>query len=276
MKINDVQAKRNFDMISKWETDSLTEEQIINRLLTLINKDNENQELRYDINDALNWKGYSYQFELIQYEKKQFDSNEYYDLTQNITKSKSDKTKDFIIYLNEMQDSRLTLNSLHFIKLSKLIEISNIDFSNPYFDNYKNDNLYNLYMSFYSEEGQKEQELKGVVEYILQNIGMPFITMEYMQFRMHIEYLLSTISNNSKMSKGYLKANSIKVAFSICPREYLTINGKEYFSNNIQKSLVKYLALIDKKEIKRIKAMYQDKVNLIDYDNGYKLLFNML
>ena len=193
MKITDDNAKRIFDMISKWESESLTEEQIINRLLTLINKDSENQDLRYDINDALNWKGYSYQFELIQYEKKNYDPNEYYDLTQNITKSKSGKTRDFIIYLNEMQDSRLTLNSLHFIKVSKLIEVSNIDFSNQYFDKYKNDNLYNLYMSFFTEEGQKETELKGIIEYILQNMGMPFITMEYMQFRMHMEYLLSTV-----------------------------------------------------------------------------------
>ena len=276
MKITDDNAKRIFDMISKWESESLTEEQIVNRLLTLINKDNENQELRYDINDALNWKGYSYQFELIQYEKKKYEPNEYFNLTQNITKSKSDKTKDFIVYLSEMQDSRLTLNSLHYIKLSKLAEVSNIDFSNQYFDKYKNDNLYNLYMSFFTEEGQKEKELKDIIEYILQNIGMPFITMEYMQFRMHVEYLLSTISNNKKISNGYVKANSIKVAFSICPREYLTVNGKEYFSNNIQQSLVKYLALIDKKEIKRIKTKYQDIINQIDNDNGYKLLFNML
>lgn len=79
--------------------------------------------------------------------------------------------------------------------------------------------------------------------------------------------------------KNCIKINVLilwKVAFSICPREYLTVNGKEYFSNNIKQSLVKYLALIDKKETKRIKAKYQNVISQIDNDNGYKFLFNML
>ncbi len=269
-------ADKIYDMISKWEKEKITEEQIINRLLSMIQKDLDNQELRYNINDALNWKGYSYQFELILCEKKKYDPNEYFDLTQNLSKSKSDKTGKLVMYLYEMNDFRLTINSLHFIKISKLIESVYVDFSDKYFDKYKNDNLYNLYMSFFTEEGQKEVNAKKEVEDLLSSMGMEYIKMEYMQFRMHMEYLLSTVANNKKIANGYIKANSIKVAFSICPREYLTINGKEYFSSNIQKSIVKYLSLIDKKETKRIKDMYKDKADYIDNDNGYKLLFNML
>ena len=45
--------------------------------------------------------------------------------------------------------------------------------------------------------------------------------MDYMQFRLANEYLLWTITKNDKSASSYLKVNSIKVALSICPREYL-------------------------------------------------------
>ncbi len=265
-----------FDLISRWEEEKLTQEEIINRLTKLIEKDINNKELRYDINDCLYWKGYSYQFETIKEERKVFEKEEYDNLTLNLSKSKSSKTREFIIYLANMNDTRLTLNSLHFIKVSKLIELSAIDLSNPYFDKYKNDNLYNLYMSFFRIEGMKEKEAKDRIEEILEQMGMNYISVPYMQFRMHMEYLLSTISNNKKIANGYIKANSIKVAFSICPKEYLFVHGKKYYSDDIHKTLVKYLSLIDKNEMKRIKELYKDEADIIDNDNGYKLLFNML
>ena len=52
-------------------------------------------------------------------------------------------------------------------------------------------------------------------------------------------------------------------------------NDKIYFSEDIHKNLVKYLALIDKKESERIVNKYKDSIHLLD-DTGYKLLFNML
>ena len=90
-----------------------------------------------------------------------------------------------------------------------------------------------------------------------------------------MEYLLFTISSNKKIANGYIKANTIKVAFSICPREYLVVNDKEYYNQNIQKNLVSYLGLIDKNEIKRVKDMFGASIDQID-DTGYKLLFNIL
>ena len=99
--------------------------------------------------------------------------------------------------------------------------------------------------------------------------------MDYMQFRLANEYLLWTITKNDKSASSYLKVNSIKVALSICPREYLWFNGKEYYKKNMHKNLVKYLALIDKNEIKRIKEKY-GYLEETDYDTGYKLLFNLV
>lgn len=54
-----------------------------------------------------------------------------------------------------------------------------------------------------------------------------------------------------------------------------TVDGKEYYNKNMHKNLVKYLALIDKNEIKRIKDKY-GYLEEVDYDTGYKLLFNLI
>lgn len=267
-------AEKYFDMITKWEEQNLTEEQIVNRFIQLIEKDKDNPEIYYDVNDALNWKGYSYNFEPLKEVREEFDGIEYADIVSNASKSKQ-KTYDLLTYLWKSNDWRLTLNSLHYIKVSKLIELDLIKGDNNYVKENKNLNLYDFYMGLFKEENSGYTLLKKRLEQWLETIGLSYVTLDYMQFRMYIEYLLSTISINKKIPNGYIKANTIKVAFSICPREYLVVNYKEYYNQNIQKNLVSYLGLIDKKEIKRIKDMYNPLIDQLD-DTGYKLLFNII
>lgn len=51
--------------------------------------------------------------------------------------------------------------------------------------------------------------------------------------------------------------------------------GKSIIIKKMHKNLVKYLSLIDKAEIKRIKDKYKT-YSKNDSDTGYKLLFNMI
>ena len=173
-----------------------------------------------------------------------------------------------------MNNWRLTLNSLHFIKLARLFELGILPDSNYSKDRIGKYNLYDFYMSLFSEKHSNLEKLKEALEAWMEKIGLLWVRLDYMQFRMKMEYLLWTITQNDKVKDSYLKVNTIKVAFSICPREYFCYNDKVYYNESIHKNLVKYLAFIDRNEIARFKQMYQDSIDLLD-DTGYKLLFNM-
>ena len=80
-----------YDMITNWEQDKRTEKEIVNKFIELLCEKKDDIDLYYDINDALHWKGYSYQFAIPEVEAIEWDSTEYGDLVANVTKSK-DKT----------------------------------------------------------------------------------------------------------------------------------------------------------------------------------------
>lgn len=263
------------DLVTSWEEKNMTEEEIVDGCLKLLYREDATMELFYNINDVLNWKGYSYQFRVPDAPHKEFDSEEYGEIVSQCSKSKQ-KTLELIKYLHDCNEWRLTLNSLHFIKMSMLFELGILpkfpdEALMKYMCQY---NLYDFYMSLF-EAKHEENPIKIALEKWFETIGLSFCRMDYMQFRLANEYLLWTITKNDKTSSSYLKVNSIKVALSICPREYLCFNGKEYYNKNMHKNLVKYLALIDKNEIKRIKDKY-GYLEEVDYDTGYKLLFNLI
>ena len=265
-----------YDLVSSLEENHMTEEEIINECLKLLYKEDESIELLYNINDVLKWKGYFYQFQVPEMPRKQYNSDEYGQIVSQCSKSKI-KTTELIKYLQDCNDWRLTLNSLHFIKMSMIFELGILPklLDEELLKKIYQYNLYDFYMSLFLEKHKESLVLKVALEKWFETIGLSFCRMKYMQFRLANEYLLWTITKNDKSPSSYLKVNSIKVALSICPREYLCFNGKEYYNKNMHKNLVKYLALIDKNEIKRIKDTY-GYLEDIDYDTGYKLLFNLI
>ena len=270
-------ADKLFDLITKWEREKRTETEIVSKFSEMLKEESQDIDLYFDINDALYWKGYSYQFAVPQEPKEEWDEEEYAALVKNTTKSK-ELTKELCNYLHEMDDWRLSLASLHFIKLKHIISLNGInDYS--FLEDLKNENLYDLYMMCFTnryDDFLKEKEaIKQLLEVFLKRIGMRYVDLDYMQFRMCVEYLLWTISKMDKTKESFKKINTIKVAFCITPREYYMWNDKIYFNEDIHKNLINYLSLIDKKESKRIYDMYSSSINELD-DTGYKLLFNML
>lgn len=270
-------ADEFFDLISKWEEQKHTEKEIVSKFSELITSKIEDIDLYYDINDALHWKGYSYQFAVPLDEKYAFDPKEYADMINNVSRSK-EKTKDLCIYLAEMDNYILTLSSLHFIKFKHLVNLG--IYKN--YDEYKtilDMNLYDIYMmcftDIYDEQLGNRGFIKRSIESFLVQIGMTYVWADYMQFRMEVEYLLWTITRKDKSKDAFKKINTIKVAFCIADREFFMWNDKIYFNEDIHKNLVKYLALIDRNESKRIIDKYKNSIHLLD-DTGYKLLFNML
>ena len=270
-------ADELFDLITKWEQEKRTEIEIVGKFSEMLNEDYDDIDLFFDINDALYWKGYSYQFAIPKEKKEEWDEEEYAAIVKNTTKSK-DLTKELCIYLHEMDDWRLTLASLHFIKLKHIISLGYIK-NCSFLATLKNENLYDLYMmcfsNIYDEALGEKEAIKLILEEFLNKIGMRYVNLNYMQFRMYMEYLLWTISKVDKAKESFKKINTIKVAFCITPREFYMWNDKIYFNEDIHKNLIKYLSLIDKNESKRIYDMYSPSINELD-DTGYKLLFNML
>ena len=270
-------ADQYFDLITKWEYEKRTEKEIVDKFSKLLSETTDDIDLYYDINDALHWKGYAYQFEVPKGVGYSWDADEYADMVSNVTKSK-DKTNELCLYLRNMNNSILTLNSLQFIKFKHLVNLGIFQKHDEYTP-IMNMNLYDIYMLCLSEKYSVnlpyKDFIKLVIEKFLMQIGMSYVQLDYYQFRMDMESLLWTITQKDKTKDVYKKVNTIKVAFFIVERELFMWGGKIYFNEDIHKNLVKYLSLIDKDEAKRIVNKYKDSIHLLD-DTGYKLLFNML
>lgn len=259
-----------YNIVAKLEENKKTEEEIVLELKKIMDS-SKNKNIIYKINDCLFHKGYSYQFKPLEVAKLQFNNSDYYNIVSNATKSKQ-KTNELLSYISEVDDFRLTLNAMNFIKIKNLVALGLFDDTVYYIRDNLNDSLYEFYMKLFKVENNELSFFKWELEDWLKNIGLRWLECNYMQFRMDMEYLLFTILKNKN---DYLKLNTIKVAFSICPREYLINGDKLYYNKNIHKSLISYLALIDKTEIKRMKDKYNNIIDKFD-DTGYKLLYNML
>ena len=81
-----------------YEEEHLTEKEIFQRTIELVISHEFEKDYMYDLNDTLFNRGYSFQFD-VKREKLKFDSETYYNLITNVTKSK-DKTNQLIEKIN--------------------------------------------------------------------------------------------------------------------------------------------------------------------------------
>ena len=261
-----------YELISDWEEDNTSEEIIVKRLADSILEYPKSNELRFNINDALYQKGYSHQVELILDKIEPFDIDVFLDYKSQCGKSQV-KTIEFIGYLYKMYRTSLSLYSLQFIKVKHLVNAGIFKHNSNYLKEHINDYLDDFYYRLYKQEYEHESDLKKYCECFFKNIGIEYFD-EYIKFKCKVEYLLWTIKD-SKQSLAYYKINTIKVAFNILPADYVTFGDKKHYNTNLSKYIIKYLSLIDKKEINRIFKNKTIKAPLLEY-TGYKLLYNML
>lgn len=91
-----------------------------------------------------------------------------------------------------------------------------------------------------------------------------------------MEYLLWSMNKKDYTKKLFIKQNTIRVAFSITPKEVYEAKEKVYYDENIVLHLISYLKLIDKSAIQAMKTKYESIIESIDVENGYKILFYTL
>ena len=225
----------------------LTESDIYQRCLLLIKKHNFDKDYMYSINDVVHNRGYCFQFDVPNERKTQFNLEQYISLISNASKSKS-KTIELINYLNEIKDHRLSFASIHAIKIKFLVELGFLPNNSEYINNHLRENFRDLlFESFNGDKDAYELLLTA-----LEKIGFEYTSLPYFQFWLDMEYLIWTIERVDKR-KGYIKVNTIKVAFGIAPRSYFERGDKKYYDASFSKKLNNYLKQIDKNALPILK-----------------------
>lgn len=250
-----------------YEEERLTEKEILQRTIELVLSHDFEKDYMYDLNDTLFNRGYSFQFE-VKREKLKFDSKTYCELITNVTKSK-DKTNQLMTYLRDVGDRRLTLSSIHLLKIRYLIDLGYLPTDNEIIIQNKNMSLrdfFNIY--FY------DKEIKAMIIKLFTKIGILYAELYFDLFAIEMEHLLWTIERDDK-NYGYLKVNTLKIALNIAPKEYFEKDGKQYYNPKFSKVTKDYLKLIDKNEISKIKARWGEDGYETD-NSGYRLLYKIL
>lgn len=251
----------------------LTEEEIFERCIGVAQKYSWNRDVLFDLNDSLNFHGYTYQFKIEKEKRREFDINTYSSLIKNVKKSKN-KTKELISYLAEVNNHSIWFASLYALKMEHIINLGyfdyNLDFKKILMD-YK-DLSYQDMMLFCAVK--KYKQLENTLINTLIKMGFKYLNLNYMEFRYDMEKLLWSIElKDSK--KGYIKVNTIKAALNICPKDLFERDNKYYYNPDIVSSINKYLKEIDKELAKEYKDKYKSFYTELD-ETGYLLLYNLL
>ena len=263
--------KKYEQYIKNFEANNFTQQEIIDKFIKVLAYSRDFDEYvsnMYDINDVLNWNGYHYQFVVPRKEGTAYKNIDYVNKIEKITMSKN-KTKELIMYLNEVSDYRLTLSSLQRLKIEFLMELDILPKDNDIINQYSKRFFYDLYFEHYDN-----LELRNILDNSFIKLGLKWIECDYMRFRMDMEYVLYSMNFNEKY-ETYKRINTIKVGLNICPRTYFVWNDKNYYNEKIASNINKYLKKLDKDIVKKYKNKYKNCIDNLD-DTGYKLLYNML
>lgn len=244
-----------------------TENQIFEKCNSLIKEHKFDRDYMFDLNDTLNSRGYSFQYDVPPLKNKDFNNEEYCSLIENVTKSK-DKTEKFIQYLNDVNDFRLSFCSLHALKTKFLVELNILPKNNKYINENLNSNLRDLFFNSYFKNEY------NIILPCLEKVGISYPTLNYMIFRIDMEFLLWSLEQNDK-SKGYIKTNTIKIAFNIAPKNYFIRNDKSFYDEQFANKLNSFLKLINKDYLDFVKYQWDKRIDQID-DTGYKLFYKIL
>ncbi len=247
----------------------LAEIEIKERCKELILDNKFNQEYMNALNDVLNNRGYSFKFIAPNIKNKKFIKEEFYHIIANATRT-SKNTLNLIEYLNLINDYRLTLSALYALKIKHLISLNYLPHNNKYVNKFFNDNLQVLFFNAFNDNS----EVYNLVLDIFEKIGIKYARLNYMEFRLDMEFLLLTILFQGK-GKTYSKVNTLKVAFNIVPRDYIYQNDKKFYEEPENEKVNKYLKILKKDKIIAIKEKWNYLIDEID-QTGYKSLFLFL
>lgn len=252
-----------------YEAERLTEGEIFQRAIELVKKHKFDRDYMFDLNDTIFNRGYSFQFVVPKLDSEKFDLKKYETLCLNVGKSQ-EKTENLISYLKDVNDFRLGLASIHMLKVKYLISLGYLPDNIEFINNNSNLDLRALLFKSY----EYDLEAKAIIIESLEYFGIPYPTLEYMEFRLDVEYLLWTIERNDP-SRGYLKVNTLKIALNIAPKEYYSRYNKKYYNEKFSKVTKEYLKLIDQKCINTIKSRWGKDGYTVD-GTGYRLLYQLL
>ncbi len=245
----------------------LSEKAICSKCKSLIKKHHFNRDFMYCLNDIVSEHGYCFQFDIESEDKEKFDARIYSLLITNAKKSQK-KTEQLILYLKKVNDHRLIFASIYALKVEYLINLGIIE-NNEWTKEHSKNNFRNLFFISANDENNYRVCIKTA-----EKLGLKYIKLPYMQFWWDMERLLWTIEK-ADPKKGYIKVNTIKVAFGITPRIYFERGEKKYYDALGSKNLNKYLKLIDQKMLEIVKEKYKNSVEPTRMW-GYSLLFNVL
>ena len=255
------------EVISILEKRNETEDYIVSALEKELSIDN--RDLYFEVNEALDSKGYQTQFEVPPNNDKEFEHEEYELLITHVKKYKS-KTEALMNYLKEIGFLNFSILNSSFILIKYLPDLIYF-LKNKKIEIDENESLYNVYFMNYNNI-----EIRGFIENnIFNKIGIKYLELDYTRFHLDLEFMLWSITVNDNTQKSYLKVNTIKVACNIIETKFVEWNEKMFYDKKVQKNVMKYISLIPKELKEYIINKYQDYLDYF-YPDGYKLLFNLL
>lgn len=255
-------------LLDLYEQQKLPTGEILKRTIEIVKLKNYDPDFMHDLNDALLDYGYPFQYD-VRLERKEFNKEEYYSLCGNTTKS-LDKTIDLVDYLRAVSDSRLTMASIHMLKVKYLLEIGIIENPTSYVLDHQNSNIRDLLFTSFSENFASSQCLIEA----LTRLGYRYALQDYALFRIDLEYMLWLIEC-VEPNYGYLKVNTLKVCLNIAPKEFFERGEKTYYNESLSKVTKEYLRLIDKDIIRMLVEEWGEEGNPYD-KTGYQVLYKLL
>lgn len=286
-----------FKFIKTLEEERKTEQEIVNILEKKLLECEWDKEECYNINDALIWHGYKYRFTPLPLKTKKFERFEYAGLVKGVGKSLN-QTLKLMKYLREIHDYRLTLSSMHFIKMKYLFQAELMNIGNPLLDKIRDLDLYETYFTcIHNKEDENYQQIALHIEKnILPLMGEEYANRDILnkKFEIDMEYLLYTITFDGS-NDAYKRINTIKVALNINNSDWhmwgidtikldvykekkeqeKVIEKGTYYYKNIVKEFIPSLNKINKDIAKKIANDYEEIYEEM-VDNGYKVLYMLI
>ena len=247
-----------------------SEEKVVNYFKELYFNNIDDMDLLNDINEIFYFRGYNVKFlmPLVEH-KKVFDIDEYREKSKGLTNSLA-KTNNFISYLKDLNNHRITNLSLYLINIRHLVDDGILNINNEYIKKCYEKNLdlrETLFSNYMSDDLTIKEAIKDIKEKVLVKLGgygNDYNLFPYYEFLVDTEFMLYSIGE-------FKNINMIKLMFKIVDRVHL-LRTKNQYSTKFENAN-KYLGKIKKEYVK----WYIDKHSKERYENdGYVQFYRHL
>lgn len=258
------------DLMNRKENLYSSEEAVVNYFKELYFNNLDDMDLLNDVNELFYVRGYNVMFLMPLVEHKiKFNIDEYREKSKGLTNSFT-KTYEFINYLKDLNDHRVTNLSLYLINIKHFVDAGILDVDNSYIKECYEKNM-DLRETLFSNYMSNNQNIKDAIKTIKEKVlvmlggyGDDYNLFPYYEFLIDTEFMLYSIGE-------FKHTNMIKLMFKIVDKKHL-LRTKNQYSTKFEDAN-KYLGKIKKDFV----TWYINKHSKEKYENdGYVQFYRHL